>query len=108
VCALLLVREEGLSYAAAALRLGITRAGVCQLIVRGQRQLRQALADEGFDVRTEGGGEGRDTGDDGELIDAGRKAASKEWQVRTVQGMLHDASMYFRREIERREMAEEG
>jgi RNA polymerase sigma factor (sigma-70 family) len=35
VCALLMVREEALSYAAAGLRLGITRAGVSQLIVRG-------------------------------------------------------------------------
>ena len=106
VCALTMVREEGLSYAAAGVRLGITRAGVSQLIVRGQRQLRQALAGEGFDVPTKSGGEEREAERD--IAASREKSAPEEWRVRTVQGMLHDASMYFRREIERRELEERG
>jgi hypothetical protein len=105
VCALLMVREEGLSYAAAGLRLGITRAGVSQLIVRGQQQFRQALAEEGFNVRTDG--ETAQAADDGEPVDSGARAVPEEWRARTVQGLPHDASMYFRREIKRREMESE-
>jgi RNA polymerase sigma factor (sigma-70 family) len=105
VCALLMVREEGLSYAAAGLRLGITRAGVSQLIVRGQRQLRQALADEGFNVRTDGSGD-QGVRDEGAPVEPEKEVAHEEWRVRTAGGLLYDASQYFRRELERRKMEE--
>jgi RNA polymerase sigma-70 factor (ECF subfamily) len=99
--ALLLVREEGLSYGETALRLGITRAAVNQLIVRAGRQLRKALAAEGFAV--EGFGLATAAVRPPSTGARSANAGGEDWAVRTVKGLLWDSAQYFRKEFEKRE-----
>ncbi len=62
-----------------------------QLLVRGQRQLRQALAEEGFNVGTDCGDD-QGVRDEGTSVGPENDVPRQEWRVRTAQGLLYDAS----------------
>jgi RNA polymerase sigma factor (sigma-70 family) len=98
----LMIRGESMSYGEVAAKLRISRSAVCALMVRAQRGLRRAFAEQGIEVP------GPRNGPPVRPVARVQRptALAEPWAVRTAQGLLHDAGQYFRRELEKREQEE--